>query len=925
MDNQMLQHFFELPAKRPDLPPEKRGAYQLLSTAVTFISVFQSLTGVSILVIGMLALAGYFDIPENISLLFIVASINILDSLLHLPMFPLLRQGKLELVAILLTLVNGILSAMQILLWQGVIWFPIAMVLSAVIVLVSVRGIHTRTKIAIGAIGAALLVAVLFANSQIDYPRLSLSNFNNIAAFVIYLLLTATMLAIGVMNGMVNFQTLSRRLVITFTTATVIAIIIFITIGTFTNYLDSRNRAFEQIETISNLKASQVNLVLERLQRQAAQPLSDSSIYRISLMLLSDNIDSSMNKINGDQVRSYLTRIQGQAPEEEYLLVNADGRIVLSTNRNNEKLDVSTLPFMEAARQNIPFSIEKDFPGTQNQYSILVLKPLVAQNRFVGVLVFRSDFSVITEVIGIAPGTSQTLETYLVSQVEGVTVPTTTIRKAANEVDTYPVQQVFGLESARGSGTYPNYAGVEVFGHYIWIPELRSVLISEIEQQEVLASITRSLPIYLSIGAIMVLLVFVTVLITSPNISLPIQDFARKAAALAGGELSIRITSDRQDELGALATSFNKMAGELETLVRTLETKVQERTQNLQKQANYLRIAAEVARDATTSQDLDELLNRAAQLIMDRFNFYHTGIFLVDPDREYAVLRASPTEAGRKMLQQRHRLRLGQVGLVGFVAATGTPRIALDTGQDVAHFRNPLLPDTRSEVAIPLKLDDRVLGVLDVQSTQPEAFTQDDVATLQVMADQLALAIQRVELVSNLQRNLEELESTYKAFTGESWQKFSQQRDFKPGYLFDGFKLTPLESFPTKIQNALSRGRTTVLPPQRELDGATVVTPLKLREQVIGGLTLRFQTPTVDPDTIGLVEETAGRLAIALENARLYEETQNLVERERTVSEISSRITTSFNIENILRTAVMEIGKRMPDAEVVVQLEQNKD
>ena len=274
----MLQHFFELPAERPDLPPEKRGVYQLLSAAVTSISVFQSLIGVSILVIVMLALAGYFDIPENISLLFIVASINILDSLLHLPMFPLLRQGKLELVVILLMLANGILSALQILLWQGVLWFPIAMVLSAVIVLVSVRGIHTRTKIAIGAIGAALLVAVIFANSQIDYPRLGLSNFNNSAAFAIYLLLTAAMLAVGVMNGMVNFQTLSRRLVTTFTTATVITIIIFITIGTLTNYLDSRNRAFEQLETISNLKASQVNLVLERLQRKSAQPLSDSSI-----------------------------------------------------------------------------------------------------------------------------------------------------------------------------------------------------------------------------------------------------------------------------------------------------------------------------------------------------------------------------------------------------------------------------------------------------------------------------------------------------------------------------------------------------------------------------------------------------------------------------------------------------------------------
>lgn len=277
------------------------------------------------------------------------------------------------------------------------------------------------------------------------------------------------------------------------------------------------------------------------------------------------------------------------------------------------------------------------------------------------------------------------------------------------------------------------------------------------------------------------------------------------------------------------------------------------------------------------------------------------------------------------MLEQGHRLRLGQVGLVGYVAATGTPRIALDTGQDTTYFNNPLLPNTRSEVAIPLKIEDQVIGVLDVQSTQPEAFTQDDVATLQVMADQLALAIQRVELVSSLQRNLLELENTYKTFTSESWQKFSQEPSFKPGYLFDGLKITSLTSFPENIKNVLSKGRTTTIPPQKETDGTTIVAPLKLREQVIGGLVLRFQTPVVDSDTISLVEETAGRLAVALENARLYAETQNLIQRERTVSEISSQITTSFDIENILRTTVIEIGKRMPDAEVVVQLEQNKD
>ncbi len=921
----MLQHFFELPAEKPDLPPDKRGAYQLLSAAVTSITVFQVLTGIGILAIAVLALAGYFDIPENISLLFVVASINILDSLLHLPMFPLLRSGRLELVAILLMLVNGILSAAQILLWQGILWLPIVMVLSAVMVLISVSGIPARAKIAIAAIGAALLVAVIIVNSQVTYPRLSLANLNNYAAFAIYLLFTAAMAAISVVNGFIKFQTLSRKLVSVFTIVAVTTIFVFIVIGSIINYIDSRNRAFEQLETISNLKAAQIALVLGNLKKQAAQPLNDITISHITETTMSSDAKSPVASINIRLVRSYLTRLQQQTNIDEYLLTDANGVVIISTNVSNESLDLSGFTFVEKARAQKSFAIEENFPGASQEISLLILHPILLQEQFAGVLVLRTDFSAINEVTTIIPGTSPTLETYLVSQVGGLVIPTTTTRQETDEINTYPAQQAFSNNILRGSNTYANYSGENVFGHYAWVSEIESLLVSEIDQQEVISGIANSLPVYVSIGLVMVLLVLTIVIITSQSIAIPIQEFSRKAAALADGELSMRIASDRQDELGGLAVSFNKMAGELETLVRTLETKVEERTQDLQKQANYMRIAAEVARDATTSQDPDELLNHAAQLILDRFNFYHTGIFLVDPDREYAVLRASPTEAGRKMLEQGHRLRLGQVGLVGFVAATGTPRIALDTGQDIAHFRNPLLPDTRSEVAIPLKLDDRVLGVLDVQSTQPEAFTQDDVATLQVMADQLALAIQRVELVSNLQRNLDELESTYKAFTSESWKKFGQEQGFKPGYLFDGLKITPLESFPAKARKALSRGRTAVLQPERELDGATVVAPLKLREQVIGGLALRFQTPMVDPDTISLVEETAGRLAVALENARLYEETQNLVQRERAVSEISSRITTSFNIENILRTAVMEIGKRMPDAEVVVQLEQNKD
>jgi GAF domain-containing protein len=401
---------------------------------------------------------------------------------------------------------------------------------------------------------------------------------------------------------------------------------------------------------------------------------------------------------------------------------------------------------------------------------------------------------------------------------------------------------------------------------------------------------------------------------------------AQKATNLANGELSTRMQVDRQDEIGTLASSFNSMAGELQALVKTLEQKVEDRTQDLKKQANYLRVAAEIARDATTAQDMDELLNRATQLVLDRFSFYHTGIFLLDEHKEFAILRASPTQAGREMLARNHRLKVGQVGIVGNVAASGLSRIALNTDLDSSYFNNPSLPNTKSEMALPLKVGDEMIGVLDVQSEKPEAFTQDDIGILQIMADQLALAIQRVRLTNSQQENLRQLETAYQHFTLSSWNAFTQDADSKQGYSFDGIHITPLDIFPFETREILATGQSVVLPSlnKKDLNGSSLAVPLKLRDQVIGILTIQFNTETISSDTISLVEETALRLAIALENARLYTETQKVAERERTISEVSNRLTTSVNIENILRTTVQEIGRMLPGAEVVVKLERNE-
>jgi signal transduction histidine kinase len=183
---------------------------------------------------------------------------------------------------------------------------------------------------------------------------------------------------------------------------------------------------------------------------------------------------------------------------------------------------------------------------------------------------------------------------------------------------------------------------------------------------------------------------------------------------------------------------------------------LQAQTQDLERRSVQLRVAAEVARDTTATRELDELLNRAVNLIQDRLGFYHVGIFLVDDLGEYAVLRAATGEAGRQKLEHEHRLKVGEVGIVDYVIGTGEPHLALDVGAEATRSENPLLPETRSEMVLPLRSRDQVIGAMTVQSVEEAAFDEADIAVMQTMADQLANTITNARLYDRTQREVTE-------------------------------------------------------------------------------------------------------------------------------------------------------------------------
>ena len=380
----------------------------------------------------------------------------------------------------------------------------------------------------------------------------------------------------------------------------------------------------------------------------------------------------------------------------------------------------------------------------------------------------------------------------------------------------------------------------------------------------------------------------------------------------------VRLTESVQEaELFGQAQETTNI--ELNKLKDELEQRVTQRTEELEKRASQLEAISGVARSIASLQNMELLLPAITQLVSERFGYYHVGIFLLGENHEYALLRATNSEGGQKMLDRHHRLKLDTNSIVGFVTSRSQPRIALDVGADAVFFNNPDLPDTRSEMALPLRIGDNVIGALDVQSTQPNAFTDEDIAILSTLADQVAIAIENARLFSESRVALIESQGTFDKYVRQEWSSFTRQVK-QTGFIYDGKRVNAMEGDRQieKRKNVLQTGRLSL-----EKVSSAISIPIKLRGQTIGMIDVRSKSGQREwtQDEITLLEAAAERAALALENARLVDGAQRRAAREHAIGEISTKIGTFSDMSAILQTAVEELGRRIGGAtEVTIEL-----
>jgi GAF domain-containing protein len=401
-----------------------------------------------------------------------------------------------------------------------------------------------------------------------------------------------------------------------------------------------------------------------------------------------------------------------------------------------------------------------------------------------------------------------------------------------------------------------------------------------------------------------------------------------------------RENSFDDNDLRFMASVASQVSGAIHNVVLINESK---------QTALQFETAAEIARDISSSLELDELLEKAVELIRSRFDFYHAAIFLKDLPGEFVVIREATGEAGAQLKRAGHKLGIGSKSIVGFVAGNGEPLIVNDTSRDVTYQPHPLLPETRAESAMPLKVGDRIVGVLDVQSKQAYTFSEENLRTLQILADQLAIAVVNTELFAETQEHLaqhrllhhitttaasgttldEALQSAVNGLQvtlgGDRVSILLADREKRllevkaaVGYASGVFDLRiPIGSGITGWAAAHRRTLriNNVLQDTRYIEGSPntrseMAVPLVYRSELLGVLNVESEQFAAyaenDEELLGTL---GGSLAAIIANARLLEQIRAQAERERILFEISDKIRRTTDMETILTTTVSELTR----------------
>lgn len=714
----------------------------------------------------------------------------------------------------------------------------------------------------------------------------------------------------GIIRAYRQITTIRTRLVASFVMVMLLPVLAIITaLGSF-GLQTARRQVIDRLEPVAVLKKAEIEYWLNDLQIDLEIALAGQQVLPNLRALGQEPAGSEAYEAAAQRLRERLAQVLAQTKRyEELFLLNAEGRVLISTDptqegqvRNNQRYFREGLagPYVQPPQSSV----------TAMDISLFVSHPVLnEQGQTAGVLAGRASLGSLYELMAEQTGLGTTGETYLIGANHALLTPTRFSRVTA---PLYSPGVDDAVENRRsGSGLYERQ-GTPVAGAYRWLPQLEVALVAEQEQAEALYAVLATLGIVAGITLTGIVIAVGVSLLVTRGIAQPLAKLTKTTAQVAAGDLTLTADVSREDEVGILAQTFNTLTARLRDLIGGLEERVAERTQELERRSSFLEASAEVGRAASSVLDPVQLARQVVDLIRERFGLYYVGLFLVDEAGEWAVLHAGTGRAGQKMLARGHRIRVGE-GMIGWSVAQNQWRVALEASEDGVRLATPELPETRSEAAFPLHSRGRVIGALTVQDTRRGAFDQEAIVALQIMANQVAVALDNARLYMQSQEALEAERRAYGEISREAWQQLVRTRAIQ-GYRCNEQGVVAFTE---------SAGAVPEAGPRPDGDGrSTAAVPIRVRDQTVGTLNFRKAGDGAGwaDEEVALLRNMAEQLGLALDSARLYQDTQRRAVREQLTAEIAARIRESLDMEIILRTTVQEVRQALQLPEVVVRL-----
>jgi nitrate/nitrite-specific signal transduction histidine kinase len=563
--------------------------------------------------------------------------------------------------------------------------------------------------------------------------------------------------------------TIRTRLLICFVLVAVIPVIA-VTVGSLTvAYYTGRRQVGGRLESVAALKQSAIEGWVRTLEEDLViASNTDCAFERITILLTMAN-DHKHYRFYNKAVRKRFQGLVGQSPHMEALfLVDLEGRVALSTVVEEEGQDLSHEPFFHQGLAGpyvqFPFSkgdVSNDAPPPLASDSVIVAVPVVGQQgRPLGVIAARAPVDPLQSVLAERTGLGTTGKAYLVNADHTVLAGSPLPSAGSGGSAASPVSAgAPGIQKsldgqASTSDLYGDRRGAMVLGTYRWLPRWDLVLATEQDFSEGLHAVRGIIAVNLAIGVAAVVLAVTAALFVTRTIADPLAGLAETATDIAAGNLDGRASAARQDEIGTLARAFNSMTAQLQDSITNLEERVAARTralrranETLERRALQLETSAQVSRELTSILDIDDLLTQVVELIRDAFHYYHVHIFLLGPGGDDLVLRASTSST----VPEHHCIGVDDSSINGKAIRRGEAILVNDVKNDACYLADQYLPDIESELVAPLRLGNQAIGTLDAQSTELDAFAEQDLLVIQSLGDQIAVAIENARLYDRSQ------------------------------------------------------------------------------------------------------------------------------------------------------------------------------